>query len=124
MGSLIYLLCTRLDLCFAVHKLVKFSSNPGKLQFEVLVHLLRYITDKNNLVLRHYAKIEDSPLSKLLIQARINTEKQLVVFHYYIFQYCPDTVRTTGEYIVFYQCGIIDHRTNVPVPVAQSSAES
>ena len=41
-----------------------------------------------------------------------------------IWQDCPDTVRTTGEYIVFYQCGIIDHRTNVPVPVAQSSAES
>ena len=42
-GSLIYLLSTRMDLSFAVHKLAKFSSNTGKVHFEVLVHLLRYI---------------------------------------------------------------------------------
>ena len=40
-GSLIYLLSTRVDLSFAVHKLEKFLSNPGKIQFEGLVHLLR-----------------------------------------------------------------------------------
>ena len=30
-GSLIYLLSTRVDLIFSVHKLAKFSANPGKL---------------------------------------------------------------------------------------------
>ena len=40
-GSLIYLLSTRVDLIFAVHKLAKFSENPGKVHFEGLVHLLR-----------------------------------------------------------------------------------
>ena len=40
-GSLIYLLSTRVDLSFAVHKLARFSANPGKLHFEGLVHLLR-----------------------------------------------------------------------------------
>ena len=39
-GSLIYILSTIVDLCFAVHKLAKFSSNPGKVHFEGLVHLL------------------------------------------------------------------------------------
>ena len=29
-GSLIYLLSTRVDLSFVVHKLAKFSANPGK----------------------------------------------------------------------------------------------
>ena len=43
-GSLIYSLSTRLDLIFAVHKLAKFSENPGKVHVEVLVHLLSYIT--------------------------------------------------------------------------------
>ena len=38
---LIYLLSTRVDLSFAEHKLAKFSSNPGKVHFEGLVHLLR-----------------------------------------------------------------------------------
>ena len=38
---LIYLLSTRVYLSFAVHKLAKVSSNPGKVHFEGLVHLLR-----------------------------------------------------------------------------------
>ena len=36
----------------------------------------------------------------------------------------PDTGRSTGAYILFYQGGPIDHITHVPVTVAQSSAES
>ena len=39
MGSLIYLLSTIVDLIFAVHKLATFSANPGKVNFEGLVHL-------------------------------------------------------------------------------------
>ena len=39
-----------------------------------------------------------------------------------IWQYCPDTVRSTGAYIIFYQGRPIDHVTHVPGPVAQSSA--
>ena len=37
---------------------------------------------------------------------------------------CPDTVRSTGSYIIFYQGGPIDHDTHIPGPVSQSSAES
>ena len=33
-GSLIYLLSTRVELSFAVQKLAKFSENPGKLNFK------------------------------------------------------------------------------------------
>ena len=33
MGSLIYLLSTRVYLSFAVHKSAKFSANPGKVNF-------------------------------------------------------------------------------------------
>ena len=32
-GSLIYLLSTRVDLSFAVHKIEKFSANTGKVHF-------------------------------------------------------------------------------------------
>ena len=42
-GSLIYLLSTGVDLSFAVHKLAKFSANTGKVHFEGLINLLRYI---------------------------------------------------------------------------------
>ena len=36
----------------------------------------------------------------------------------------PDTGRSTGAYIIFYQGGPIEHGTHVPGPFAQSSAES
>ena len=39
-------------------------------------------------------------------------------------QDCPDTVISTGEYIIFYQGGPIDHGTHVSGQVAQYSAES
>ena len=39
-------------------------------------------------------------------------------------KYFPDTGRSTGVYIIFYQGGTIDHGTHVPGLVAQSSAES
>ena len=52
MGSLIYLLSTRVDLSFTVHKLAKFSANPGRVRFVGLVHLLRYIRDNKTLGLK------------------------------------------------------------------------
>ena len=47
-----------------------------------------------------------------------------MVFYDSIYQVCPDAGRSTGAYIVFYQGGPIDHYTNVPGPVAQSSDKS
>ena len=47
-----------------------------------------------------------------------------MVFFDCIWKYCPDTVISIGAYIVFYQGGKIDHCTNVPGSVSQSSSES
>ena len=79
-GSLIYLLSTRVYLSFAVHKLAKFLSNPGKVNTEGLIHLLRYIRDNKTLGLNYYANTNDAPVSDLLIQASIKTENQLMGF--------------------------------------------
>ena len=73
MVSFVYLMSTRVDFYFVVHKLEKFSSNPGKLHFEGLVHLLIYIMYNNYFGLIYYAKIEDAPLSDLLRQAIIKS---------------------------------------------------
>ena len=116
--SLIYLLSTRVDLSFSVHKLAKFSSNPGKLHFEWLVHLLRYIRGNKTLGLKYYADMKYAPLSDLLRQYIIKTENQLMDFYDSSWQYFPDTGRSTGAYIIFYQGGPIDHGTHVSVPVA------
>ena len=40
-GSLIYLLSTRVGLIFVVHKLARFSSNTDKVHFGGLVNVLR-----------------------------------------------------------------------------------
>ena len=45
-------------------------------------------------------------------------------FYDSIWKYCPETGRSTGAYIIFYQGGPIDHSTHVPWPVDQSSTES
>ena len=52
-GSLIYLLYTRVYLSSAVQKLAKFSANPGKVNYEGLIHLLRYIRDNKTLGLKY-----------------------------------------------------------------------
>ena len=123
-GSLIYLLSTKADLSFSVHKLAKFSANPGKLHFEGLIHLLRYIRDNRTLGLKYYADMNDAPVSDLLRQASIETKNHLMDFSDSSWQDCPDTVRSTGAYIIFYQWGTIEHGTHVPGPVDQSIAES
>ena len=58
-----------MDLSFAVHKLAKFSATPGKVHFEGLVHLLRYIRDNKTLGLKYYADLNDAPVTDLLRQA-------------------------------------------------------
>ena len=103
-GSLIYLFYTRVDLSFAVHKLSKFSKNPGKVHFEGLIHLLRYIKDNKTLGLKYYADMNDAPVSDLLRQASIKTKNHLMDFSDSSWQDCPDTGISTGAYIILYQC--------------------
>ena len=109
-------------LFFSVHQLEKFSENPGKVHFEGLVHLLRYIRGNKTLGLEYYADLNDAPVNDVLRQANIKTKNHLMDFSDYSWQDCPDTRRSTGAYIIFYQGGPIDHGTHVPGPVAQSSA--
>ena len=47
-----------------------------------------------------------------------------MAFPYSSWKYCPNTGRSTGSCIIFYQGGPIYQVTHVPEPVAQSSAES
>ena len=72
-GSLIYLLSTRVKLSFVVHKLAKFSKNTGKVHFEVLVHIFRYIRYNKTLGLKYYADMNDAPVSDMLRQTSIKT---------------------------------------------------
>ena len=68
--------------------------------------------------------MNDAPVSDILRQASIKTDDNLISFSDSSWQYCTDTGRITGSYIIFYQGGSIDHGTHVPGPVAKSIAES
>ena len=94
-GSLICLLSTIVDLIFAAHKLAKFLENPGKVNFEGFVHILRYIRDYKNLGLKYYADMSDAPVSDLLIQASNKTENHLMDFSDSSWQDFPGTGRST-----------------------------
>ena len=91
-----------MDLSFAVHKLAKFSANPGKVHFEGLVHLLTYIRHNKTSGQKYYADLNDAPETDLLRQDNIKTKNHLMAFSDYIWQDCPDTGISTGAYIIFY----------------------
>ena len=124
MRSLIYLFSKSVDLCFALHKLEKFSSSHGKVNFEGSVHLLIYIGDNRNLGIKYYAKMEDALLSELLRQPSIMLDNQLMVLYYSICNNITDTWRSIGAYIMFYKGVTIYLFTHVPGPFSQSSAQS
>ena len=63
--------------------------------------------------------MKDEPLSDLFRQANIKTGNQLMVLSDSSWQYFPDNGRSTGAYMIFYQCGEIDHDIYVPGTVAQ-----
>ena len=107
-----------MDLSFSVHKLEKFSANPGKVHFEGLINLLRYIRENNNLSLKYYADLNDAPVTDILRQANVKTNNHLMDFSGSSWQDCLDTGIITGAYIIFYQGRPIDHGTHVPGPVA------
>ena len=76
------------------------------------------------MVLKYYDDMKGVPLFDLLRQDRIKTKKKLVVFSDSSWKDCPDTVRSIGAYIIFYQGETINHGTYVTRPAAQSIAES
>ena len=79
-----------------MHKLAKFSANPGKVHFGGLVHLSRYIRGNKALGLKYYADINDVPASDLLRQASIKNENQLMAFYDSIWKDGPDTGISIG----------------------------
>ena len=68
--------------------------------------------------------MKDANLSDLLIQPTINTDNRLVVFSYYVWQYFSETGRSKVAYIILYQGRPVDNGKHVPIPVAESGAES
>jgi hypothetical protein len=123
-GSLIYLSMTRTDIIYAVNKLAKFTRKPGKLHFEAIVHLLRYLRDNSLYGVRFYSNIADAPIYQMLQNQKIEEKHPFFGFTDSSWNDDPDHGRSTGCFIITYMGGIVDHSSNVPDPVALSSAEA
>jgi hypothetical protein len=123
-GSLIYLGMTRCDIVYAVNKLAKFTRLPGRVHFDVLLHLLRYLRDNMLLGIRFYHDVMRSPLIQTLASQEIKQEHAFFGFSDSSWNDDVDTGRRTGCFILTYMGGIVDHSSNMPDPVALSSAEA
>ena len=73
--------------------------------------------------LKYYADPNDAPVTDLLRQANMKTKNHLMDFSDSIWKDFPDTGRSKGAYIIFYQGRPIDHDTHVTGPVSQYSTE-
>jgi hypothetical protein len=123
-GSLIYLSMTRTDIIFAVNKLAKYTRKPGKVHFEALIHHLRYLRDNGLLGVRFYSEIGDSPIYKMLLTQKIDEKHLFFGFTDSSWNDDQDSGRSTGCFIITYMGDIVDHSSNMPDPVALSSAEA
>jgi len=123
-GSLIYLSMTRTDIIFAVNKLAKYTRKPGKVHFEALIHLLRYLRDNSLYGIWFYSVIEESPIYQMLTAQSIAEKHFLFGFMDSSWNDDQDSGRSTGCFVIIYMGGIVDHSSNMPDPVALSSAEA
>ena len=58
----------------------KTPANTGKVNFEGLVYLLRYIRDNKTLGLKYHAYLNDALVTDPLRQSNINTKNHLMPF--------------------------------------------
>jgi len=123
-GSLIYLGMTRCDIVYAVNKLAKFTRLPGRVHFDVLLHLLRYLRDNAMLGIRFYSDLFKAPLIKMLESQEIQQHHEFFGFSDSSWNDDADTGQSMGCFILTYMGGIVDHSSNIPDPVTLSSAEA
>ena len=126
-GALIYLALSRLDISHAVNKLAKFTRRPGRKHFMALVHVLRYLRDHSYLGITYYSDLDRSAIARLLT----NSDSVSALGKELFYTFCDsswnddvDTGRSTGSYLIIYMGGVVDHSSNMPDPVALSSAEA
>jgi hypothetical protein len=123
-GSLIYLGMTRVDIVYAVNKLAKFTHKPGRIHFEAIVHLLRYLRDHSHVGIRFFSDYQNVPITRSLIAENLEISHPFFGFSDSSWNDDVDHGRSTGCFIITYMGGVVDHSSNLPDPVALSSAEA
>ena len=124
-GCFNWLSYTCFEECFAIRKLCKFMSKPGRHHFLAAVHLLHHFRCHPPKPLIYYQDITHAPVYRLLqaVEGFRGYDPFFVVFvdssHG-----DNDKGRSTACDIQFLQGGLVDHNSWVPNPIPGSSAES
>ena len=91
---------------------------------DAIIHVLRYLRDNPTLGIKYNADLGQSPLYKMSQKNGLSTSNELVTFCDSSWQDDVDTSRSTGCYVITYREGIVDQSSNLPEPIAMSSAEA
>ena len=123
--SLLYLaLGTRGDIIFIVNKLAKACIDPGRTDYEALLHLFGYLRACSDFGNKYYSDVKESPMFEVLQKTNVDRHSDIVVFTDASWQDCPDTGRSTTGYLIFYRGGVVEANSQLPAPIAMSSAEA
>ena len=122
----IYLLNTCFINHFAITKLAKFMTLPGVKHFKAVRHMLRFLRcNYLRFGVTYYSDVKRSPIYSLVDEfTDQDPEAPLMLFTDSSWQDCLDTGKSTGSYLLYHQCGIIDAGSFVPTPVAMSIAKA
>jgi hypothetical protein len=123
-GSLIYLNLNHTDNLYAVNKLDKFAHHPGKVYFEVLVHVLHYLRDNTFWGVKFYSDPNTAPVRNILSSNNLPMDAPFFTMCDSPWNDDIDHGRSTGCFLIFYMSGIIDHSSNLLDHIALSSAEA
>jgi hypothetical protein len=107
-----------------VNKLARYIRKPGKIHFDALVHLLQYLRDNNNFGVHFFSDYSTSPLYQHLKSNELPFDQLLVCMSDSSWNDDVDTGRSTGCFLIFYMGGLVNHSSNMPEPIALSSAEA
>jgi hypothetical protein len=105
-------------------QMAKFTKRPGKKHFEALIHVLRYLRDNALLGICFYHDTQEAPIAKLLTSENLLQIHPFFGFSDSSWNDDVDTGRSTGCFIIIYMGGVVNHSSNLPDPVAMSSAEA
>ena len=124
-GAFNWLSYTCYEEIFAIRKLCRFISKPGRPHFQAALHLLHHFRCHPPRPLIYYHDLQNAPITRMLkeVPEFIDFDPVFVVFADSAHA-DSDEGRSTACDLQVYQGGIIDHHSWIPYPVPMSTAES
>ena len=125
-GALNWLAYTCYEEIFAIRKLCRFMSKPGRPHFQAALHLLHHFRCHPPKPLIYYRNVYNSPVARLLSEVPgfdDHFDPTYVVFADSAHA-DSDQGRSTACDLQVFQGGLIDHTSWIPNPIPLSTAES